>query len=472
LILLIFSETDLHGVITSVSKPFEKISGYSRSELIGSNHNIVRHPSMHSSDFKNLWDTIQSGYSWSGIITNLRKNGSSYTVKATVSPKFIDGVLVGYFSTREDITELIDSKDKINTLWNIHNYIIDSDNYIVITTDGLNLQSINSSFLTTFGFNSLDSFLISHSCICDLFIDYPNVDCLLPLMNGINWIDYINLNPSLVHEAYLYDSEGNLLIFKVSSKPLNDSSFVVVFSDITQLKLKDDIIFEKSKLAAIGELIGMIAHQWKQPLSALSAMISKISFQYKLGTLTDESFYSDVSKHQNLIIHMDDTMSEFLNFFKPISSLEPIHSSDLCLEPLTLIESTLNSNHISFSFTDSFDSIIQTSPIKVKQVIINLIKNSSDELISKNIPNGFININCSKKNSNIIISISDNAGGIPIHSLSDIFLPYFSTKSKNGTGLGLYMSKIIIETQLKGSLSVKNIDNGAVFTITLPFYSL
>jgi PAS domain S-box-containing protein len=159
---LIYTETDATGIITKVSKKFENISGYSKDELLGKPHNIVRHPDMPKSAFKGMWDTIQSGKQWEGIVKNKKKNGKSYIVKATVYPIKNDGKIIGYASTRHDITKEIIEKQR-------NKKILDSQYSLILILTNRKVTYINQTLFYHFGYKNLNDFHAKHKCICELF---------------------------------------------------------------------------------------------------------------------------------------------------------------------------------------------------------------------------------------------------------------------------------------------------------------
>jgi PAS domain S-box-containing protein len=235
--------------------------------------------------------------------------------------------------------------------------------------------------------------------------------------------------------------------------------------EVEKNRAKDKALLQQGRLAQMGEMISMIAHQWRQPLSAISATSGSIAIKAKLNRLDKETNIELSNKITRYAQHLSSTIDDFRNFFK-----DDKIKSDTTLEKI--VADTLDIVHLSLKYvnikvvTDFKSNInISTYTNEIKQVLLNIIKNSEDVLIDKNIKNPQIDI----KTYQNTIEISDNGGGIPEYIIDKIFDPSFSTKrKKDGTGLGLYMSKIIIEEHCGGKLSVKNNKNGASFTIDLP----
>ncbi|MBF0520380.1 MAG: hypothetical protein HQK92_11725 [Nitrospirae bacterium] len=257
--------------------------------------------------------------------------------------------------------------------------------------------------------------------------------------------------------------------------------------EVEKLRQKEMLLIQQSKLAFMGEMIAAISHQWKQPLNALGLMIQNLYDSYKYEELNDEYFEKTVDDTMKQIDFMSKTVDDFRNFFKPSKGKETFDMIGIAADVFSLFSSQIRHIHYSitchthnktfhhFSEVISCDAtVITTYRNQLAHVILNIIKNANDALEEKrhNLPMnmtpqyGNINIECYKHGNRLIMEISDNAGGIPEEIIDRIFEPYFTTKEKSsGTGIGLYMSKIIIENSLGGKISVKNIEGGARFTL-------
>jgi C4-dicarboxylate-specific signal transduction histidine kinase len=215
----------------------------------------------------------------------------------------------------------------------------------------------------------------------------------------------------------------------------------------------------------------MIAHQWRQPLTTLSLVLDKMNILNQMNQLNTKVFDEQYTKSINLIQYMSKTINDFKNFFQDSNSNEKILLEELIYQSYELIAPALNEKSVNLKIVigdDCHQLLLKINSSKISQVFLNLYKNSLDEFKSKQIEDPYIQTKCYKNSNHIIIEISDNAGGIPQNIIDKIFDPYFSTKSKNGTGIGLYMSKIIIEQHLSGLIEVANENNGACFKIMLP----
>ncbi len=249
---------------------------------------------------------------------------------------------------------------------------------------------------------------------------------------------------------------------------LNDSLEDRVKEELAKNRAKDIQLIQQARLAQMGEMISMIAHQWRQPLASISATSSAIRIKSELGKLTQEIVFRQTDKISEYSHFLSETIDDFRNFFKPNRDKKETNYSDIIDSVNSIIGVSLNHKYIELVKELNSNESFISYPNELKQVILNLIKNAEDALIENKIKKPFIKLTTYNENGNYILKISDNAGGIPKDIIDKIFDPYFSTKSeKNGTGLGLYMSKMIIQEHCNGSLSVENSSEGAVFKIAI-----
>ena len=229
-------------------------------------------------------------------------------------------------------------------------------------------------------------------------------------------------------------------------------------------KEKDKLIAEQSKLAAMGEMIGAIAHQWRQPLNALSGHIQFLKDDFQ-DNLVDQKYINNfINKNMGFIKFMSNTIDDFRNFFRIDKQKINFQVRNKILNTIKIVDSDLQKHNIKLTINDC-DFLSFGFPNEFQQVILNIINNAKDTIIERDIIDGEINITISK---NGVIVINDNAQGINEDILHRIFEPYFTTKEEGkGTGLGLYMSKMIIEDNMSGNISVKNFKHGALFKIKL-----
>lgn len=237
---------------------------------------------------------------------------------------------------------------------------------------------------------------------------------------------------------------------------------------VSLLVQKDAMLMNQSRQAAMGEMLSIIAHQWRQPLSTITLQIANLKFNTMLGNSSAKDIDKALDQISNTATYLADTIDDFQNYFKPNKKSETISIKMLINHAVNFIQPRLNMYdvHLKTSFIE--DKNITTNINEFTQVLINFINNAIDQLNSKNLAYKEIYILTEYQEPYFKIHIQDNGGGIDEKIIDKIFDAYFSTKRKNGTGIGLYMSKNIVEKQLQGSLSVENNRDGANFTMTLP----
>lgn len=267
---------------------------------------------------------------------------------------------------------------------------------------------------------------------------------------------------------------GEELVWIFSLAPLGDvygGKRVVIFSamDITEIQRKEDLMLAQSRQAAMGDMIGMIAHQWRQPLSIISMVANNLRVNLELNEeISSSEIYklTDILNEQTQ--YLSHTIDDFRTFFKPEKAKEKIALCKIYEKLDSMTQKILENNQITMTFINDCNIEFYTYPNELIQVMINLVNNAKDAIKERNIKDAEIKISTFFKESLLTIAISDNAGGIDESVINKLGEPYVTTKSANGTGLGIYMSLIIIEKHFGGSMNWKNINNGSCFTIELP----
>ncbi len=338
-------------------------------------------------------------------------------------------------------------------------------------------------------------------------------DLNLPGMSGVELIKNIknyDQNQKFIVISASDDPENLLGLLKlgVSSfivKPFTIDSFVKVTRDkasiITQesvlkrranqlherlnevtreKELQENMLIQQSKLAQTGEMISMIAHQWRQPLSSITTIIATLRTRLELETYQrQEDPYKALEKDlMDSFIRIEEsaeflskTVNDFRNFYRPDNEAQTFNVFETVQSVIRMV--TPDNHQLSVEIDAPKDKAIMlhTFEGELKQVLINIINNARDVFSEKNIENPKLSIIIKQLNDNVYLDIIDNAGGIPEEIIDEIFLPYFSTKTKkNGTGIGLHMAKTIIEHHMNGKLSASNnkLFGGANFTIKIP----
>ena len=239
--------------------------------------------------------------------------------------------------------------------------------------------------------------------------------------------------------------------------------------EVAKNREKDKLMFQQAKLASLGEMLGNISHQWRQPLMEINSLFLPIEGKISLDMPLDkEEILETINKLNHITKYMSNTIDDFRDFFATdkekirFQLLEQINST------INIISGGLKTHNIKL------DIIIQKNPEMIgykndySQVLINIISNAKDVLIQRKIKNPYIKISIFEENENIVTTVEDNAGGIKVNPIEKIFDPFFTYEKIGGSGIGLFMSKLIIEKNMSGKLSVKNSSEGAFFKIIIP----
>ncbi len=238
--------------------------------------------------------------------------------------------------------------------------------------------------------------------------------------------------------------------------------------EIEKNKQQQLLMLHQSRLAQMGEMISMIAHQWRQPLNSLAMLNQSVVLKYNRKKLDNKVIeYFKVNSNKQ-IQNMSKTIDDFRDFFKPEKEKVEFVINTVINDTLDMVKPIFSQNQIDIIIDISKEYKTIGYPNELGQAILNIVNNAKDALIDNNIQNKQINITLNRNDTNITLTIKDNAKGIPENIIDNIFDPYFSTKEeKNGTGLGLYMTKIIIEKHMDGKVSVSNDKDGAIFEIKM-----
>jgi len=398
----IVSKTDINGIITYANNEFCKISKYQRENLIGQNHNIVRHPDVPKETFEKFWKVILSKQIWKGTVKNRAKDGETFYLNTTVIP-ILDSrsEIVEFVAIRYDVTKNIKLQERLKKKEE-------------------ELKRLN-----------------------------------------------INLEKKVQEQTK-------------KLRELNINLEKKIKEEVKKNREKDRLMFQQARLASLGEMLGNIAHQWRQPLMELGLLIYQIKKSFKADNLDDMKMQKLYEKSNFIIERMSQTIIDFQNFFKPDKKYEYFSIKEALNYSLAIVKGSLKRENISIKIKSKSDIIVKGFQNEFSQVIVNIINNAKDALIKKIECKRKIEIEIQKEEScflfgetrsdkTAVITIKDNGGGIDNKIIDKIFEPYFTTKhSSQGTGLGLYMSKMIIEQSMKGLLEAKNLEDGALFTIKLP----
>lgn len=241
-----------------------------------------------------------------------------------------------------------------------------------------------------------------------------------------------------------------------------------VKEEVEKSRTKDLMLAQQSKHTAIGEMIGNIAHQWRQPLNAVGLIIQNLEDAYEYDELNAEYLKKKVRKSMELITFMSNTIDDFRNFFRMDKAKENFNIKDIVLKAISFVEASFGNHNIKIHVVKLQDVIVHGYPNGYAQVVLNLLNNAKDALLESSQENPQIDVELESKNGLSVLKISDNGKGIPKEKAGKIFEPYFTTKSTGqGTGVGLYMSKSIIEQNMNGKLYLDTKVERTTFVIEL-----
>ena len=271
---------------------------------------------------------------------------------------------------------------------------------------------------------------------------------------------------------------GNRLTLNASSKELNTLKNVMnEMIDNLECKIQEEInnrtnqeklLVQQSKLAAMGNMLGNIAHQWRQPISEVNAILMEVEAKTRYDRIDEEFILKKISTCYEVTEHMSSTIGDFQNFFQPSKEKEYFNVHDVCSSAITVINASLKFHNIELLFNINKKSDVYGYPREFAHAILNILSNSKDVIVERKIKRPRITLSIKSGKQFTLIRIEDNAGGINPEHLEKVFEPYFTTKhATQGTGIGLYMTKMIIENNMEGFVNVQNSKEGALFTIKL-----
>jgi C4-dicarboxylate-specific signal transduction histidine kinase len=233
-----------------------------------------------------------------------------------------------------------------------------------------------------------------------------------------------------------------------------------------ELRAKEQQLMQQSRMAAMGEMIGFIGHQWRQPLNSLALIVQEASMRYKMGDFDAKYLDGCTAEAMRVIKQMSQTIDDFSNFFKADKRKVPFVVKEILDSTIKLVEASFRHYQVAIEIFAQDEVVIEGLPNEYAQVLLNILMNARDALLDRKVERPRIVVRIFTEHDKAVTTIADNAGGIPEEMMERIFEPYFTTKGPDkGTGVGLYMAKTIIEKHLGGRLSVRNTEEGAEFRI-------
>ena len=238
--------------------------------------------------------------------------------------------------------------------------------------------------------------------------------------------------------------------------------------EIDKRLAQDQILVQQAKLAAMGNMLGNIAHQWRQPISEISSVLMGIETMLRYEDINKEKFLQNINLCNQITEHMSHTISDFQNFFKPSKQKEYFDVYEECEKAVAIISASFDSYKIELEFNINQSNTIYGYPREFAHSILNILSNAKDIILERKIQNPKVIFTIKTGKEYTLIHIEDNAGGIHLKNINQVFEPYFTTKhAKQGTGIGLHMTKTMIENNMHGYINVHNTKQGACFTIKI-----
>ncbi len=256
-------------------------------------------------------------------------------------------------------------------------------------------------------------------------------------------------------------------------KEFNATLEAQVEAGIEKQRQSEKMLVQQSKMAAMGDMISMIAHQWRQPLNHLSYMLMNIEGAHEHGELSADYLRQKLSEADKTLEYMSHTIDDFRNFFRPDKSRESVAVAGVVEQTLALLDKSFAAHNIAVKRFLECDKMLSLYRNELIQVLINVLQNAKDALLERRIASPEIVMTCYTTGQFVVVRICDNAGGVSPEALEHLFEPYFSTKQqRQGSGLGLYMSRTIIEEHFNGELTFENTEAGACFLIKIGLHQL
>jgi C4-dicarboxylate-specific signal transduction histidine kinase len=277
----------------------------------------------------------------------------------------------------------------------------------------------------------------------------------------------------LLHELQVHAVEVEMQNIELREartdlEELNHTLEVRIVEAVEALRQKDQMLILHDRFAVMGEMINNIAHQWRQPLNTLGLVVQQVPLLYGSDEFNLEFLKKNAAQSMELIQSMSHTINDFMNFFKSDKEVVVFSINEVITRTLSLVKKSFEDQSVGIVFHPDGDPIANGFPNEYSQVLLNILMNARDALIGNDVDDALILIHSFARGNTSVVTIIDNGGGVPNEIIDRLFDPYFTTKGPDkGTGIGLFMSKAIIEKNMGGKLTVCNVGRGAEFRIEI-----
>ena len=483
----------LDGSIIDVNEEAIRRLGYSKTQLLKMKLSDITHETPQAM-LSNTLSTLELGLPVNLETLYVSNTGEIFPVEVRVG-RFEEE---GFVSIARDISDKKNTQVILQSREELYRGIINSTTEgFWLLDDKLNIVDVNYSLCVMLGYtreemigkNPYDFIDDKDHGVC-----HEQSQSIEEVAQRVYELVFVRKTGAKIHAianaTTMYEHDGNVKTFafmtNISKQKALEAELVSkqkeiekrnnnleaeIASQVEANRTKDQMMYQQARLASMGEMIGNIAHQWRQPLNILALVMQDLYISGQLGNLTEAKLETEYEKANNVLQYMSQTIDDFRNFFKHEGENTNFSLKSTIESVYSLVSPNFNHHHVAFSFDMQEEIEVVGNKNEFIQVIINILNNAQDAIQSNNTKSGEVHVSIMKLKDVARIVISDNGGGMATEIIEKIFDPYFTTKHQTqGTGLGLYMSKQIIETSMTGRLMAENITNGARFIIELPIY--
>ena len=467
----IYYTSDIYGNITAVSPSIFIYSGFTPEELIGKNlgNDLYVNPELRIK-FKELMGTQGRVTAFDAPL--YRKDGSIWWV--STSAHFIKnsyGTVIGVEGIARDITDYKEGQEKlVKGIETRYKALFESatDSIFIFDLRTKSIVDANAAARKMTGY-SLDELRELMPEQLHPRYEYEKIkDYIVRKREGFGLKETVRLD--------FMTKQGDIVPAEITASVITEDNrkfSIDVARDISQRlatekkqREQEQMLIHQSKMAAMGEMISNIAHQWRQPLSKITGILTNLEMGTLQGFIDKKEAETLIHEAFSTLKFMSRTIDDFKNFFSPSKPVEEFCINAALKEVISIIEPNLRFHGIRVLMKVQENICLKTYRNEFCQVLLNIIQNAKDVLSIRRITDPKIEIRITAGREKTVIRISDNGGGIDHNAMERIFEPYFTTRP-DGQGIGLYMSKIIIEKNIKGTITAKNTFEGAEFTIVI-----